>query len=165
MWCHWYCLFATVNYLTGSWLVSQLSWRIQQSYHEADLTHSPKCTLREQLQEALLMVREEEAQSPKSNQGLREENRDKTVMRVKRFWESDSFHQPEYGRKRKKKANPKLQNLHSKLSPQQSSNSFERKVPCPVHPFLASNSLALQVLTSLQGTALPGYWFSSFPDQ
>lgn len=65
-----------------------------------------------------------------------------------------------------KKANPKLQNLHSNLSPQQSSNSFERKVPCPVHPFLASNSLALlQDLTSLQGTALPGYRFSSFPDQ
>lgn len=90
MWYRCYCLFATVNYLTRSWLVSQPSRRIQQSCHEAALTHSPKCTLREPLQEALLMVREEEAQSPNSNQGVRE-NRDQTVTRVKRFQERDSF--------------------------------------------------------------------------
>lgn len=48
----------------------------------------------------------------------------------------------------------------------QSLDVFERQVPCPVHPFLASNGLLLlQVLISLQGTALPSYQFYAFPDR
>ena len=48
----------------------------------------------------------------------------------------------------------------------QSLDGFNRQVPCPVQPFLASNGPALlQVLLSLQGAALPGCRFYSFPDR
>lgn len=98
------------------------------------------------------------------------------------------FHQPEFEKKKKKQNPPQTTeppqqavmtvisclletqihalktSVGSGLS--QSLDNFERQMPCPVHPFLASNSLVLlQVLISLQGTALPGYQFYSFPDQ
>lgn len=179
MWCHCYCFFQTDNYQTKSALVSQLSWRIQQSFHEAALTHSSTCTLSESGFKKYCGWPEKRKPNLQ-NQARGWENRDQTLRRVKRLQESEPF-LPSARIWKKKKTQPQqafmtvtsclleIQISALKMSVGsglwQSLDNFERQLPCPVHPFLTSNGLVLlRVLISLQGTELPGYQVYFFPD-